>query len=358
MFIKEGILLSILIALGGCQSIGPKILDNDRYSYNMALYHSRNKELLLNIVRLRYDHPPIVLSVGNISGSTKIQREGRLEVYSKLFTPSNATETKAEGSTGLVYSDNPIISYTPLDDQIFHARFLSALNLRQIGLLLESSWSIERVFQVTIQQAGAVTNATSAARPTSRYVPRYQRFINMVYVLRRLQLKDAFVTTYTNKDERETLTLNLNQNAILTEHEKKILNQAGVKLYHNKIMFTNYEGPHATPVITRSVLGIFNYLSKGVLIPPNDAENGIVTITRYPNGKSFDWQKVLEGVITIKHCEKQPTHAMVAIPYLNRWYYIDDRDAYSKQTLMMLTNIIGLISGPVPSSPVGITRNA
>ncbi|WP_133128098.1 hypothetical protein [Legionella nagasakiensis] len=358
MQVYKGIFIVFLMFLTGCHSIGPKVLHNDRYSYNLALGDSKNQELLLNIVRLRYDHSPVVLSVGNISGSTKIQREGRLEAYSKLFTQPTSTENKLEGSTGLIYSDNPIISYTPLDDQMFHTRFLSALNLRQISLLLESSWSIARVFRVTLQQAGDAANASSAARPTSSHVPRYQDFIDMVYVLRRLQLDDAFIISYQIENHHEKLTLHLNQKAKLKTKEKRILNKAGIKLYKNKIIFTNYEAPYATPLITRSVLGILNYLSKGMAVPQEDAENHIATITRFPNGKPFDWQKVLRGMMKIHYCEKQPVHAAVAIPYLNRWYYIDNRDANSKQTLMMVTNIIGLISGPVPPSPVGLTRNA
>ncbi|AHE65606.1 hypothetical protein [Legionella oakridgensis] len=357
MPIYKGILILFLTFLAGCHSIGPSVLHNDRYSYNLALGDSKNQELLLNMVRLRYDHPPVILSVGNISGSTKIQREGRIEAYSKLFTQPTSTESKLEGTTGLIYSDNPIISYTPMDDNEFHTRFLSALSLKHIELLLESSWSIARVFRVTLQRAGDAINASSAARPTSIHMPHYREFMDMVYVLRRLQINDAFIISYQTDNHRETLTLHLNKKAKLSVKEKQILRKAGINLYENKIIFTNYEAPHATTVITRSVLSILNYLSKGVIVPQEDIESHIVKMTYTPEGNLFNWQNALRGMMKINYCEKQPVNAAVAIPYINRWYYIDNRDSNSKQTLMMLTSIIGLISSPVPPSPVGLTRN-
>ena len=346
----------LFIFLFGCNSVGPRILTLDRYQYNIAFDDSRNKELLLNMVRVRYNYPPMVLSVGNISGSTKLQSTGDL---SGVFNWGSVFGQQLLAGNGYSYSDNPIISYTPLEDSDYSKRFLSRFHLDQIMALIETSWSIPRVFRMLLQQAGTSMNASNAARPTSHHVPKYQEFMNMVYVLRRLQLKDALDLSYTESDDGKTenLVFHLNKNGHLTAKETLILKKAGVEVYHNDIVFSNHAGPHKTLVVTRSVLGVLNYLSKGVAIPPEDVKNNMLTMTVYRNGQMFDWQRVLEGIMKIEYSSKKPKNASVEIYYLNRWYYISNTDNNSKKSFMLLTNLLGLIALTPQPSPIGLTRN-
>ncbi len=341
------VLLITLIA--GCSSIGPKVLNGDRYNYNMAMGYTNKQELLLNMVRLRYDEGPMVLKVGNISGSTKLERSAY--ILGKAFFPAvgpSAGETDA--NAGIIYTDNPIISYTPLDNKDYTTQFLKALDLSDIGLLLQSSWSIPRVFRVAVQRAGNAYNAPSSARPTSSHVPQYQTFIDMTYVLRRMQIADAVTGFYSNKNHVENLTLVINSSYRLTAKEKATLQKAGVEINDNKIVFTTKPEPHKTYVITRSMLGVLNYLSKGLLAPQADLDNHILTQTVYANGKLFDWQSVLRGMMKIYHSASKPNDASVSVFYRGRWYYIKDSDSDSKQTLILLQNIAGLTQTAPPGS--------
>ncbi len=344
--------------LFGCNSIGPKVLILDRYQYNMAFDDSRNKELLLNMVRLRYNHPPMVLSVGNISGSTRLQSAGIISGFTSLLGNVIGKEIAAEN--GYLYSDNPIISYTPIEDSAYSERFLSRFRLSQIMILIESSWSVPRVFRMLLQQAGTSVNASNSARPTSHHAPKYQAFMNMVYVLRRLQLNDALDLTYSESHDGkiENLIFHFNKNSHLTSKDKLIFKKAGIEIYHNAIIFSNHEGPHKTVVLTRAVLGVLNYLSKGVVIPPEDSKKNILTMTTYRNGQAFNWQNVLGGIMQIRYSATKPKNACVEIYYLNRWYYIDNTDNNSKKSFMLLTNLLGLIAAAPQLSPVGLTRNA
>ncbi|NDH66295.1 MAG: hypothetical protein EBY22_00010 [Gammaproteobacteria bacterium] len=209
-----------------------------------------------------------------------------------------------------------------------------------------------------LQQAGTSMNASNAARPTSHHVPKYQEFMNMVYVLRRLQLKDALDLSYTESDDGKTenLVFHLNKNGHLTAKETLLLKKAGVEVYHNDIVFSNHAGPHKTLVVTRSVLGVLNYLSKGVAIPPEDVKNNMLTMTVYRNGQMFDWQRVLEGIMKIEYSSTKPKNASVEIYYLNGWYYISNTDNNSKKSFMLLTNLLGLIALTPQPSPETIVR--
>src|SRR5690606_26443912 len=106
---------------------------------------------------------------------------------------------------------------------------------------------------------------------------------------------------------------------------------------------SNYPGPHKVYVVTRSLLGVLNYLSKGMDVPLEDAQRKVLTQTLYPNGTVFNWQLVLNGMMHIYYSNQPPVDALVAVPYRGRWYYIKDSDSDSKQTLILLANISGLV---------------
>ncbi len=348
------LLLSFLTA---CSSIGPHILPKDRYNYNQAMSYSSNQELLLNLVRLRYDENPMALKVGSISGSASVQ-EGLNLGGTINFPRPGKSNGGINPSSSLSYSDNPIISYTPLDDQAFFQSFLSQLDLYDVGLLLQSSWSIPRVMRVGFQRVGKAYNAPSAARATSSHVPEYQNFIDMTYVLRRMQLANALTGFYSKNGTVEDLTLVIEKDYRLTPKERAVLRKAEIEIYQNKIVLTNYPAPHKVYVVTRSVIGVFNYLSKGVAEPPEDIKSQVMTQTVYDNGKPFDWQLVLEGMMKIYYSDKPPVGAYLAIPYRGRWYYIKDSDSDSKQTLTLLANISGLAqTTPPTTSAPALTRS-
>lgn len=350
----SGLLVGALLT--GCHSIGPYNLPLDRYNYNKAVNYSTNQEMLLNLVRLRYDETPLSMKVGTISGSTSYQRQAGLA--GTINFPSVAPTNGSLNPAGTVsYTDNPIISYTPLEDQAFTQSFLARMNLYDVSLLLDSAWSIPRVLRVGFQRIGNAYNAPSAARSTSSHVPEYQNFIDMTYVLRRMQLANATTGFYSKKGNVEDLTLVIDPHYHITAKELAILRKAGVVIHDHKIVFSTELAPHKVYVVPRSIIGIYNYLSKGLIEPSADLKAKVLTETVYANGSHFDWQNVLRGMMKIYSSDKEPKDAFVSIAYRGHWFYIKDSDSDSKQTLSMLISIAGLIhNGPSASSAPALAR--
>ena len=63
--------LSVMIAasllLTGCVSIGPRGLELSRTEFNAAIQRTDGEQLLLNIVRQRYNDPVMFLEVASVS---------------------------------------------------------------------------------------------------------------------------------------------------------------------------------------------------------------------------------------------------------------------------------------------------
>lgn len=348
---KKISILLLITFLAGCASIGPRVLKSDRYNYNLALANSARQELLLNIVRLRYDEGPMVIKVDNISASAKFDRS--MSTTGSVIFPQTSLKNNVLTTSGFIdYTDNPIITYIPLDDKDYTTQFLQSLSLRHIALLLESSWSITRVFRLTLQELGTAGNATNAARSTSSHAPKYKNFLDVVDILRRMQLEDGYILSYTKegKSGEESLILNIKPTYRFTSKEIRILQKNGIEIYKGKIIFSNRVGPHKAYMLTRSVLGISNYLSKGLVPPKVDVDKKVLASTYDRNGRLFNWGRVLNGMMKIYSSEKFPQNAGIAVPYRNRWFYIKDSDNESKQTLILVQNIVGLISTSQPGS--------
>jgi hypothetical protein len=340
----------------GCVSVGPEILPKDRYNYNLAMNRSNHQEILLNLVRLRYDENPMALKVSSISGSASLSNTLGLSGSLTLPNPGKGNGSLSP-SPSISYSDNPVISYTPLDDQAYYQSFFSQLNLYDVYVLLKSSWSITRLMRIGFQRVGNVYNASNSARATSSHAPEYSDFLDLVDVLRRVQLAEAGTGFYAKNDDVEELILEIHKDYRFTAKERLILKKAGVEMYQHKIVFSNYPAPHKVFVVTRSLLGIYNYLSKGLVEPKEHLKNQVLTETLTKKGEHFDWQKVLGGMIKIYNSDKQPTDAYVSIYFRNYWYYIKDSDNNSKQTFTLLINVNGLVqSASPPNTAPTLTR--
>jgi len=87
----------------------------------------------------------------------------------------------------------------------------------------------------------------------------------------------------------------------------------------------------------------------------DDAQSDKITIPfRPPTDELASRNGLHAGLVKIKSQLMQPASAFVAVPYRNRWFYIDDQDIKSKIFFMVLSSIFSLQSGDLPAtaSPV------
>ena len=105
--------------------------------------------------------------------------------------------------------------------------------------------------------------------------------------------------------------------------------------------------PHDVYVQTRTVLGLLNYLSKGVDLPPEDVRNKQVPMTYYANGKPFDWHRITIGMIRVHTSNQRPANDYATVNYRHHWFYIPNDDFESKETLSLMAIIMGIYSGEI-----------
>ena len=92
---------------------------------------------------------------------------------------------------------------------------------------------------------------------------------------------------------------------------------------------------------TRSLLQVLFFVSHGIEVPQEHLACGLAPYTRGYDGRPFDWQQVLGGlfhVCSVKS-KKPPADAQVAVRYQGYWFYIDERDRYTKATFALLLEV-------------------
>jgi hypothetical protein len=345
-------LLIICIALAGCMSAGPTLVSGSRTDYNVVLRQADDQQMLLNLVRLRYRDQAMFLEVSALNTQFSISNE------------VNANTELGQGDSFLglggkiVAQETPTVSYTPLKGAEFVQRVLTPISLDTLFLLDTAGWSSDRLLRLLVDKMNDVGNAQGANGPTPALAPAYEEFKRLSFLLRQLSMDDLYTDAIYNNQPVLVFEPEALDHAQYKEFTR-ILGLNPAKLIFPVTVAARGSGNNSINLRFRSLAGVMYFLSQSVQVPEEDVAAGRVTVTRDAAGQPFDWQRVTEGILTIRSSTEPPDNASVAINYRNSWFYIDDSDLDSKSTFSLLGQVYQLQAGdaksvaPVLTLPVG-----
>jgi hypothetical protein len=107
------------------------------------------------------------------------------------------------------------------------------------------------------------------------------------------------------------------------------------------------EGGHEIVVLTNSILEMMNELAWYIDVPPQHLEEG-------RTGMKFVNQNTDQPpLIRVYYADEPPEDAYVAVKSRDYWFYVDDRDMYSKRTFAIMQVIFSLTdTGDTARGPV------
>ena len=354
------LVLLLLFSIYGCQSsFGPHALQRTHPAYNQAIVTSVNEQMLQNLVRIRYRDVPFFLEIGSVTASLSLGGNAGVNAGVE-FGGSDSLSP----SLGISYSDNPTISYTPLQGENLLKSILSPLQLESILVLTQSGWSISRVFGLCFERINSIYNAPTASGPTPEREPDYRAYTRLLELLRVLQENRLIEIGTRQEGETQHILIQLNngQEAFRQEVEEvyELLN-----LDRNRdsfVLSTDFLQVKDSQwtVRPRSMSSLLYYLSQNIDIPPEHQQAGLVTATASNNGGSFDWSVTPAGsLFQVRSSTEAPTNAFIATRYRGNWFYISDTDLRSKSTFILLRQLFDLqagqtkYDGPTLTLPVG-----
>src|SRR5215510_11487346 len=174
--------LLALLASGCTTGFGPRTVRSERPDYNQQIIRSADQEMLLNVVRLRYNDSPLFLELGGVVA--QYSYDAALNAAGQI---SGSGPNSASVAAGLAYSEKPTITYTPLSGEEFATRMLAPIPLDAVMLFAQSGWSAERLLLVAVQRVNDLFNAPTASGPTPDQAPDYEAFEDFAERFHRLQ---------------------------------------------------------------------------------------------------------------------------------------------------------------------------
>jgi hypothetical protein len=354
---KNAVSLLFLFWVAACSSIGPATVSRDRIDYVNAIGTSWERETLLNIIKLRYGHAPVFLSVTQVVTGYQFQ-----STIAAGLTASNFTSVlDVFGVTGIAtaqgqYTDRPTIIYTPLTGVDFLQKLMTPIPPSAVLFVLQAGYPADVIMPIALDSINGIHNE-------SKRVMRHAadpRFNRLVQLIRNLQLAEAVevrIEHLKNGSETSLITFTSNQDPQAKAETAEVRSLLGLKpdLQRLAVYYGGYSGkPDEISMMTRSMLQVMLELAAGVQVPQSDDSEHRVN-PGLVEGKTRAPQTT--PAVNILSGKTEPTDTSVAVQYGGRWFWISDTDIRSKDmfgAVMLLFSIsdIGLKgSGPIVTIP-------
>jgi hypothetical protein len=335
------IMVLVTAFLGGCTQMGPQVLMTGRPQYNVAVQKTEAQQLLLNIVRNRYNEPILFLDITSItSGFSRGVNGGLLGSFS---SGSNSGVTSLGGDI----RENPNVFYAPNTGEKFVRQMLTPIDLRTIALLLQAGWSIERVLLLLGESASQLYN-----RPVeNQTVEPYGQFLKVADSLRELQRNRQLIIGLEpgESDTDLALVMMVTPEAIESPAYQVVCVALEVECDGQPLRlrqgFGALAGSNTLTLATRSLFSAIYHLSRHVDAPIQDVEAGYASQSTDLNDESTRATAALRQLFHVRSSANEPEHASVKVYYRDTWFYIADADQDSKTTFALLSMLVTLKSG-------------
>jgi hypothetical protein len=353
-----------LLASGCATSLGPRALRSERPDYNRQIVRSGDAEMLLNLVRLRYNDTPLFLELGSVVAQYGL--EASLSASAQAGAGAFGT-----AGTGLMYGEKPTITYAPLTGDKFATRLLTPIPLDSIMLFVQTGWSGERLLLLTVQRVNDLYNAPTATGPTPERKPDYESFADFTARLQRLRSAglhglnweiEAQEAKPSGHEPQFWVRAPADPNSPLAADAAAVRRYLDLTPGREDFRLTAFpfkRRPDEVGIRARSLLGVLYFLSQSVELPAPDVQAGLATVTMDEDGRPFDWSRVTGKLMTIRSQLERPRNAYVAVQHRGWWFYIADDDQSSKATFSLLNFLFSLQSAssegksPILTLPVG-----
>ncbi|MDR3117300.1 MAG: hypothetical protein LBT98_01890 [Puniceicoccales bacterium] len=326
--------LSAVLALTGCRSIGPSAIRRGHADFNGAIAQTLDEQLLLNVVRARYLEPAFFLDVGNVTDSRRVALNVGTD-DSVVYVHNHGRTSEWNPTANFELSQNPSVVYLPLQGQRLVKQLAAPVPLPVLLNAVQSGWSVRRVFGIFVERMGNLSNAPSASGPTPVRMPEWVDFSRSLALMESL-VRGGVLTLDVDPADSGRLAPRLDSDSRLAVAAAEC---------RDLLDLPSDGRTGSVRLRTRSMQSTLFFLANGVQIPKDHQDKGIVPITRTATGDAFDWTSVLEGQFTVRCSPHRPTDAFLAVPYRGHWFFIADWDLDTKSTFLLLMNTFNLQAG-------------
>ncbi|HTP66579.1 MAG TPA: hypothetical protein VMJ66_14400 [Geobacteraceae bacterium] len=345
------VMAGTIMVNAACASLGPATVARDRFDYTVSVADSWKRQMLLNIVKIRYGDAPIFLDVASIINQYQYSADLNAS-FGWSFPPNgNSQRVAIDGN----FIDRPTITYAPLTGEKFARNLMTPIAPATVMSLVEGGYPIDLVFRILVHSINGIQNQFGGTARARRADPE---FYVVLEKLRRIQASGAVALRVSKTENREALVM-VFRKKVDPEMEKEgreVRRILGLKeeggnfrVVYGSVSTSDEE----IALLTRSIVEILTDISSTAEVPPEHVAEKRVPPTMEPEGEG-----IKGAMIHILCTSDRPTDDFAAVPYRNRWFWIDDRDYRSKKLFSFLMFVMTLTeTGGKEGAPI-VTINA
>jgi hypothetical protein len=347
------LLCLVLLGLASCASIGPATVRRDRLDYADALAEAAKREVLLNIVKLRYADVPSLVTVSQLVAGYTL--EGRVDLRSDFFRQDFDFSNDVNFGIGGTFSDRPTVTYTPIKGDDFARVMLTPIPPSELFAMLAAGSPADAVLGLGVQSINGRRNWSADPRAAGGFDRSFDQILGL---LERLRVDGLLGFRFDVQPTGRTAYMLLDpESDTLDPRAARLLDLLGLDpaLRSFPIRFGFGDGqPRELRIYTRSLIDILSILGAQIEVPQDDIVEGRTYQTRVTGAD-------LEAlpIVAVRSSAFRPYGSFVAVEYRDTWFQIDDDDYRSKRVfsvLMLILNLVEKIGGeqlPVITIPTG-----
>ena len=352
---KKNILILFSLALcflSGCGGMGPGTVSRDRFEYTDAISESWKRQMLLNMVKIRYGDAPVFLDVTSVINQYSTESEVHGSLAWNAFLPTDSQNVGASRK----YADRPTISYQPLQGEKFTRGLMTPIPPHSILSLMEAGWRVDYLFRLCVQSVNGTYNRLGHQMTVKEADPDFYRLINGMRAIQKsaavgMRLQKA-------KEGQPANVLFFRKVDIapeIAQEQNSVRQILGLDLERQN--FTVLYGALATDdteiaILTRSMLQILSELASYIEVPEIHVQE-----KRAPGNFAVaaDIEAGVAPLLRVHNSLKPPEDAFVRIEYRGHWFWIDDKDFWSKRMFTFMMYLFTLAETGTPSQAPVLT---
>jgi hypothetical protein len=342
--------LAAMLFVSGCTGIGPRTVARDRFDYVTALSDSSKRQMMLNLLKVRYLDGPVFMDIASVINSYELTGEVNL---SGQYAPIGRGDSFGNAGARGLYSDKPTITYQPLAGDKFTRSLMLPIPIEAVLLLIQSGYPADLVLRVCVNSINDLNNAYGGAGRSQEGSPKFWELIS---AFRELQATGGMGMRMKKITDKQTVVMFFRPStdeAIAAPLRKirKLLDLNDSAREFNIVYGTYSESDTEIAILSRSVMQVLVDLASYIDVPAVDlAEGNVYGLQRTP-----EQQRMFPPLLTVRCGPSAPGNAYASVKYRNQWFWIEDRDRQSKQIFNFMTFIFSLTESGTPQAAPIVT---
>jgi hypothetical protein len=330
--IGQKLLSTCLLAglLSGCTVVGPTAIRSGRLAYNEAINDTNNQQMLMIIVTNRYGERGSLLAVSSVTANVSVIANSAIQVG--IGDNDNYRGNLVPFGAGVIYEENPTISYTPVAGEKYIRQLMSPLPLAILAQLTGTMANPAPIYTALVADVNGIHN------PDFRFTPaapdqRFERFVELMTGLTHAQCLRWI------KDPNRSGGFSVAIDHYAPHHTKEVgelLTLLGLPMPEPAAkpivlpvsLALDGRDSGGIGIITYSVYDLVEILSATIEIPEADRREGLAT-SYPPVGR-------MGQALRVHYSKTKPKQTAVAVQYRGGWFYIDDKDQATKGFFRLL----------------------